>query len=113
MGIAAKVPKVPGANGDSPLPNPNARKWIGFFRIDASIFLIIVTPYSGTRGDLSKFITIIHYLFRALQLSPCPLPILGEGKKHQKQVCYLFALLTHQRLQSLFPEMLITQCVQF
>src|SRR5690554_3222779 len=29
IGIAAKVPKVPGARGASPLPKPKAKKWLG------------------------------------------------------------------------------------
>ena len=46
MGTAAKVPKVPGATGDRPLPNPNAKKCTGFLRMDKDIFFIIVLTFS-------------------------------------------------------------------
>ena len=38
MGIAAKVPKVPGAFGDNPLPKPKARKCQG---LDQTLWLIL------------------------------------------------------------------------
>jgi hypothetical protein len=42
-GMAAKVPKVPGALGAKPLPKPSAKKWIGFDSLKFAVEFFIIT----------------------------------------------------------------------